>query len=94
MTDLTPQEKYDLGTKYKRFGILVAVVGVLVSTTIGGSLWCHGRTLQIQGITDARALGHGTLTIHDSKGRVIHQDGHPVEPAPLGGNADGTGKAK
>jgi len=82
MAEITPQEKYDLGTKYKKAGIITAIIGALV-VAVGGGLWFHGRTLQMQAIAEAYAHGHGTLTLT-----------HHAQPQPLGGKADGTGGSK
>jgi hypothetical protein len=70
MADLTPAEKYALGAKYKKAGIIVATIGAIV-VAIGGSLWGYGEHLQIQAVAEAKASGWGYLTVRDASGKVI-----------------------
>ena len=84
MAEITPQEKYDLGSKYKKAGIITAIIGA-ITIAVGGGLWFHGRQLQMQAIAEAYAHGHGELTL------THHQ---PIPVQPLGGKADAKAGSK
>ena len=81
---LTPQEMFNLGAKYKKAGIIIAILGLL-AVVAGSGLFVHGRNLQLHAQSDARASGFGTLT--------ITMPTKPVKTTPLGGSSDGSSSA-
>jgi hypothetical protein len=79
---MTPAEKYERGAKFKKAGIIVAIIGGIIAG-IGGGLFWHGHNLQMQALAEAKANGWGELTITDASGLVIsgpvfEANGRPV----------------
>ena len=87
MAELTPQQEYDRGTKFKKAGIAVFIAG-LIAMAVGAGLYKHGMDLQAHAM--GRAQWTGTL--------IVTKDGKVLNPAPaavpLGGGANGQGKAR
>jgi hypothetical protein len=92
--DLTPQDKFNLGAKYKHAGIAV-MVAALIGLAGGYGMWHHGETLQLQGQSEARAQGLGTLTVTYPKAEPAKPDaGVLAVPLSGGSHAKGGGGTK
>jgi hypothetical protein len=87
----TPFEKYQRGARWKKGGI-VALVLALVLGVAGTIMYGYGEHLQVQAVAEARANGWGVLTVCDRVGKCVRSDATP--PVPLGGAADGQGRAR